>query len=679
MTACTQCKSRILQQDVMQSRHAAPCSHVICGTCVARIESDQMSGRYLCRTAGCGEEVAPVRDFTTAWCTQRPARIALHLATLMSDQGDAGDKVAPDVSPRAMPGRPSWGMCSEHKEVLQGRSSNSKRLVCASCIRASKTSRKFESLGEAVAALELSSAADAVQAGKFKEALAEVRPKPEDFFSSVARWQAEETARIKEWEGLEVARVQSFAEECLGLVVRVAERRRDVGAAVLGQRLTLWATLDELEYELDNLSSDPAARLAQLATFATDRRRIVEQLRDGFVTFPTAASVGRWAELPSLMHDIGDAKSPTARQSVEVVVESLKSALSRYELLTPDTPLPNRLPVMPQLVRCARGSTLQGDFVQSHLGVIDLRIVLTLSFPSLTRQSSGSKVRSLDLGGTPSVFAELDHDRVVIGWSTAGPAQVWDLRSERMVREFEGAFDSCTALLLLPDGRVVVGGVKGGRPQAVVFDQSTGKILQSMAWTGGSPQSMCFVRGHLLMGVQVYRIVHVWSMDPVSGQFSEKTPFYTAAAPHGPMVALSSRTVALACTAPTQVEIWDWGVRARLSALRMPFEYALGLAALPRGRVVSGSENGVIKYGDVDDWASASTIENRHTVVGIAASQDGSFATADFGGDVKVWRDGKCVASFPGVNPSGFYGIPIAIAGRRLLAVGTKARLLVME
>lgn len=93
-SVCSQCRQRISSADTLESRHAVPCGHVLCPSCIGRIEAEQKAGKAVCRSAGCGADLDPVGTFPTATCTQREYRVTGKLA-VFGDQGNVGDAPRP--------------------------------------------------------------------------------------------------------------------------------------------------------------------------------------------------------------------------------------------------------------------------------------------------------------------------------------------------------------------------------------------------------------------------------------------------------------------------------------------------------------------------------------------------------------------------------------------------------
>ena len=147
------------------------------------------------------------------------------------------------------------------------------------------------------------------------------------------------------------------------------------------------------------------------------------------------------------------------------------------------------------------------------------------------------------------------------------------------------------------------------------------------------------------------------------------------------MTVLSPSTVAMSMCNPAQIEVWDWkaGKCVRtLTGFGGPFVFANAL--LPDGRLVAGDWTGTIRVGSVDKWAAATAISNGDSgLIGVLAGRDGSFVTTDTAGNIKLWRNGACEVTLTGGYPGGYYGLPLAVIGRRLIGVGDSNNLLVAE
>ena len=82
----------------------------------------------------------------------------------------------------------------------------------------------------------------------------------------------------------------------------------------------------------------------------------------------------------------------------------------------------------------------------------------------------------------------------------------------------------------------------------------------------------------------------------------------------------------------------------------------------------------------MDNWAAATVISNGGSaLIDVLAGHDGSFVTTDYAGNIKLWRNGACEVTLTGGYTAAYYGVPLAVIGRRLIAVGKDKNLLVAE
>ena len=103
-------------------------------------------------------------------------------------------------------------------------------------------------------------------------------------------------------------------------------------------------------------------------------------------------------------------------------------------------------------------------------------------------------------------------------------------------------------------------------------------------------------------------------------------------------------------------------------------------ALLSDGRLVAGDDLGTIRVGSLDNWAGATVISNGGSgLTGVLAGRDGSFVTTDKAGKIRLWRNGTCEVQLTETRMSiRFYGVPLAVVGRRLV-VGKFGALLVTK
>lgn len=145
------------------------------------------------------------------------------------------------------------------------------------------------------------------------------------------------------------------------------------------------------------------------------------------------------------------------------------------------------------------------------------------------------------------------------------------------------------------------------------------------------------------------------------------------------MTVLSASTIAMSIFSPTQIEIWDWRLAQQLRILTWSGAHTIfGHARLSDGRLVVGSWAGSLRIGSLDNWDGASVVRVGSGITGVLAGQDGSFVTTDCDGFVKRWVNGLCEATLVASCDSYFHGVPLAVAGSRLV-VTYRDKLLVSD
>ena len=164
-------------------------------------------------------------------------------------------------------------------------------------------------------------------------------------------------------------------------------------------------------------------------------------------------------------------------------------------------------------------------------------------------------------------------------------------------------------------------------------------------------------------------------------QFTEKAKFTTTGNPYGMMTVLSASTVAMSMHNPAQIEVWDWRAGKCVRTLTgFGGDKVLANALLPDGRLIAGDAAGTIRVGSLDNWAAATAIGNGGSgLIGVVAGHDGSFVTTDYAGNIKLWRNGACEVALTGGCTGTYYGFPLAVIGRRFIAVGRENCILVAE
>ena len=162
---------------------------------------------------------------------------------------------------------------------------------------------------------------------------------------------------------------------------------------------------------------------------------------------------------------------------------------------------------------------------------------------------------------------------------------------------------------------------------------------------------------------------------------AEKDKFSTTGNPWGAMTVLSPSAVAMSMSYPAQIEIWDWKVGKCVRTLTgFGGGDVLAHALLPDGRLVAGDGAGTIRVGSLDNWAAATVISNGNCgLIGVVAGHDGSFVTTDQAGNINLWRNRACEVMVGGASTFGYFGVPLTVIGRRLIAVGDSNDLLVAE
>ena len=174
---CSQCGADLAHPGFPEARHAIPCGHVVCKTCVDRVEGEFKAAmgdgeaKINCKSPGCTDCFGFAEAWPIALCVLRRRRIAAALVDAFGDQGDAGVSVA---APRSGQGVAAAGGAQ---------------------------SRQYEESSEVTRSVEEASAKLAVGIT------------PAAYCATVAKWVAEETARVASWRDRELRWIEETADE----------------------------------------------------------------------------------------------------------------------------------------------------------------------------------------------------------------------------------------------------------------------------------------------------------------------------------------------------------------------------------------------------------------------------------------------------------------------------------
>lgn len=319
---CTQCEKPIPLSHAKPSRHANPCGHVFCPGCVAQLEFDQARGPRTCRSPGCQEVLGPAKSFLVARCAHRPYRLAKELERLLSDQGNASSAEIKDPDGAPVHTEPT----EEEQAAKELRVKSEMKLRMYLATSSGRDDRAWLLKSLLCPGISPSSLAD-----------------------DITHWANGETSRIRAWEAAEVERVHAVAEKCCGLVKTTAEHRARVGKGVLSQRLALRASLEELEWELNDTSTlmnlGERQRFARADTLTNEMRALVTRLMRGEIRVPTAGTVARWTEMPVFASEFGEEKNGSLGnlppgQAGAVVESRLAECIAAIPEVTLTTDLP---------------------------------------------------------------------------------------------------------------------------------------------------------------------------------------------------------------------------------------------------------------------------------------------------------------------------------------------------
>ena len=334
----------------------------------------------------------------------------------------------------------------------------------------------------------------------------------------------------------------------------------------------------------------------------------------------------------------------------------------------------------------------------------------------LIAQAPYKSPRILSMGGIkPKILLSLDDDTVAIGFD--GSLQVWDLSPGRKVRDLQCGQKCCDSLALIRPGLIAAG--CRDRTQAFVFiiDTTSGKLLQQLAGHTADVRGLVFVSG-VLLSHSADKSFRVWKHDATwqvrafipSNASSRAVPTSTFTRPSRPpstillqfseyakhklslipftLTPLSSCTVAIGGHSAPEVQIWDWMSGRKLRTLGSVGGLSVCSvcsALLSDGRLCTVDWGGIIRVGRTDDWTrnAVTTYYGGDRLCGLVVAREGFLVTANQkDGEIRVWRDGTCVASLRGgysSDDNDFHGNSLALVGGRILAAGRDNTVLVFE
>lgn len=358
MYDCTWCGKQPDPSSLPAFCHVTPCGHVVCSTCIGGIGDPASSRKDVCRLAGCGAELAPSDSFVPAWCTRRPARLAVQLVHVFADQGDAGE----DDPKAAGPGsRPYWSMCPTHGKQLErvGSADKGAPLFCADC-PASPDARPLVEGVDSLIATYADAAAGESKSGESKgtdtqsalfylKTLDKLQAEP--LMALVARlsdWATTQTARIQLWEDREVKSVHAAAAEAVAVVAAVRASRTASAESALRQWVSLRLSLEEVATELADEPADRVERASKLVRLQRDRAALLRAMNSGQLRVAGMVSVAASLKLPPRLGTLVDVQSTVGTESL-----AFEAGLKRLRQLVKRQPHPG--------VRVARAADVDGE------------------------------------------------------------------------------------------------------------------------------------------------------------------------------------------------------------------------------------------------------------------------------------------------------------------------------
>lgn len=328
LAMCTQCDRECR---VEAARHALPCGHIMCLSCIAQLRHR----RGVCCVAECAGEPDFSEEWPLALCVGRATRNARLLARRLCDQGDVGDKASLSVTSAGEAASSSessddpWGLCLTHAKPLSIVALPSRKQFCEDCPEkevlevgsANDGEKKAQSqslvpVASALATLLASSHSEAdaarpeapgAEVDRAGSRLARETVRVFDFpvreahlTRELAEWKARETARVQAWSKREGPVTSGPANACVALIEQVHTRRLNFVLGALTQRLSLQVTLEEFERELSDLPRALGHRAAKQYLLTVERERLLAELAARRLRILPAVMFESWRHLPAL-------------------------------------------------------------------------------------------------------------------------------------------------------------------------------------------------------------------------------------------------------------------------------------------------------------------------------------------------------------------------------------------
>ena len=304
--ACTHCGGETSFVTGSLPRHAVPCGHLVCGSCVAKLseiapaeekhaEPDAVP-EIRCPRVSCRRALASTVDWPAAFGIAYRDKVRARLAEAFTDQGDA----LPDEGK---------GESSSEPPPAQAAAD----AVEAKAAPHFERGAPFSVSDNLVSGFALS--ADVVQ-------------------SRLRRWATTEVDRVNRWEERVTQRVRTFAQETRARIAEAFAVRMQLGSELYAQRVVLRASLDGVRTLLASEDAVDAHIPAATRALALDEgRKLVDMLCTARIGLPSAENVAEWLRLPILtpLHDSGQmCEVPGRARANDILVDIAATKPPRF-------------------------------------------------------------------------------------------------------------------------------------------------------------------------------------------------------------------------------------------------------------------------------------------------------------------------------------------------------------
>lgn len=259
--------------------------------------------------------------------------------------------------------------------------------------------------------------------------------------------------------------------------------------------------------------------------------------------------------------------------------------------------------------------------------------------------STGKEVGELTGAGSVLALAFMPDGKALATAEESKGLRLWDWRSGRELRRFEGARTNCYHLAFSPDGKILSAANVQQRT-VQLWDTASGRALHALGDGPGRRSLAAFSPDSKTVATADHadKSVHLW--DTATGK--EIRQFDAQLGVSSLAVSLGGKLLAAGCTpepgqANSSTPIYLWEVSSGKEVRRLPGHVftVTSLAFSADGkRLISGSSSSVARVWDVASGKEVSPFpEHESHVMSVAFAPDGrSLATGSLDGTIRLWE-----------------------------------------